>query len=206
MTDSLERLAQLLPPPAASVTQPPWERSRAEVGFDFPSDYRAFVDRYGGGEFGTSDWSTFKVYAPSSAELKPGKPAGFQGFVDYHVSGTARLFEGCDEDDWGGTVYPMHPQPGGLLTWGENREGDIFWWLTEGDDPDAWPVVMWARSTATTYRFDTGMVEFLHSMVNGDVPGPSWMRSSRNRWTTTHDWLYRALTISAGPGSRAGRA
>jgi hypothetical protein len=168
---------------------------REEVGLEFPSDYRAFVDLYGGGHLGFPGSLRFFVHAPSSAArpTTPGGPLGFEGFMDWHVSNIASMFEGLDEDDWGGPVYPMYPNQGGLLTWGENERGDLFWWLTQGGDPDAWPIVMWARGPATTYRFDTGMVGLLHAMVSGD-PAYSdldWTHSPQMRWTMQSDWLRR---------------
>ncbi|GAA0674251.1 hypothetical protein GCM10010193_28870 [Kitasatospora atroaurantiaca] len=77
----------------------------------------------------------------------------------------------------------------------------MFRWLTEGDDPDRWPIVVWARGPATTYRFETGMVEPLHAMVSGEpwAPCPGWMHAPTTRWTRTSDWLRRGLEISAGP-------
>lgn len=109
MIDYLERLALLLPPPAVPVARPPWERSQAKVGFEFPSDYRAFVDRYGGGFAGTPDSLRSFVYAPSSVPLAPGRTSGFGGFVDWHASEIAPLSTGWDEDEWGGTAYPCTP-------------------------------------------------------------------------------------------------
>ncbi|WP_031520687.1 SMI1/KNR4 family protein [Streptomyces sp. NRRL F-5123] len=198
----LEQLTRLLPPPAEDVSAPPWGQSRADVGFDFPSDYRAFVDLYGGGHIGGPDsFETFDIYAPSAVPRRPGEPGGFEAFVAWHTSEFASMFEGADADFWGGTVYPMYPAPGGLLTWGENEQGDLFWWLTEGDDPDAWPVVMWARGPATTYRFDVGMVRFLYSMVSGDTLSPEWLHLSQPRWVLTSDWRQRGLNVSADPSS-----
>jgi len=197
----LRHPARLLPPPAQAPPTPDWGRSRAETGFTFPSDYRSFVNLYGAGWVGATSWYSMEIYAPSLAPRHPGATTGFEGFVDWHVSTIAHLFAGMNEDEWGGTVHPLFPAPGGLLTWGENREGDVFWWLTEGDDPDRWPIVMWARGPATTYRFETGMVELLHAMVRGEpwAPCPGWMHSPMTRWTRTSDWLGRGLEISAGP-------
>ncbi|WP_406266022.1 hypothetical protein OH799_19440 [Nocardia sp. NBC_00881] len=38
--------------------------------------------------------------------------------------------------------FPGYPAPGGLLRWGGNYNGDMLCWLTEGEDPDDWPVVV----------------------------------------------------------------
>lgn len=199
MSHQLDRLTRLLPPPQSAVAGPPWQHSRTEVGFDFPSDYRAFVNRYGGSQIGAPGSLRFFVHCPSSIPARSGVPTGFEGFVEWHVSDIAPMFEGGDEDYWGGTTYPMYPEPGGLLTWGENEQGDLFWWLTEGDDADRWPVVVWARGPATTFRFDCGMVGLLVSMISGGFPSPEWVRSPHAHWTLTSDWLSRGLNITAGP-------
>ncbi|MFH8383962.1 hypothetical protein ACH4E7_23955 [Kitasatospora sp. NPDC018058] len=47
MSMELDRLSQILGEPAQRLAATPWERSVAEVGFAFPSDYREFADRYG---------------------------------------------------------------------------------------------------------------------------------------------------------------
>lgn len=198
----LDQLARLLPPPAQEVSGPPWERCRPEAGLDFPSDYRAFVDRYGGGRVeGPDSFERLVIHTPSGVPRRPGQAGGFGAFVAWNVSEFASMFEGADEGFWGGKVYPMYPAPGGLLTWGENEQGDLFWWLTEGDDPDAWPVVMWARGPATTYRFDIGMVEFLYAMVSGQEPSPEWLHLEGHRWVLTSDWQRRGLEVSAGPAA-----
>jgi hypothetical protein len=203
MTDALSELVKLFPPPCEPVAAPPWEQSRAEIGLDFPSDYRAFVDRYGAGEFGVAGSGSFYVRAPSSCPCPDLREVGFKGYVESHALEMAELFdfEGADEDYWGGIVYPMHPRPEGLLTWGDNENGDTFWWLTEGDDPDKWPVIMWARGLATTFRFEMGLVEVLLRIAHGEIPSVQAMRSPQRRWTMTSDWLRDRLSISAGPAA-----
>jgi hypothetical protein len=156
MSDALSQLARLFPPPAVPVASPPWERSRAEIGLDFPSDYRAFVDLYGAGQFGAPDSLACHVHAPASRPLHGRRETGFKGYVEWHASEMRGLFgpEGLDEEDDTKPAYRMFPEPEGLLIWGENEQGDLFFWLTSDGDPDRWPVVMWARGPVTAYRFD----------------------------------------------------
>lgn len=201
MTNHLERLIRLLPPPAEPVAPPPWERTRAEAGLCFPADYRAFVNTYGGGRImGAASPMSCHIYAPTSAPGRLDDPVGFRGFVDWCSADTADLFEGADPGEWGGVLYPVYPDPGGLLFWGQNEEGDMYWWLTEDDDPDRWPVMMWARGPAEIWRFDTGMVEFVANQVAGGDVSPDWMHAPGARWTMTSDWRRRGLNVSAGPG------
>lgn len=203
MSDALSQLARLFPPPAVPVASPPWERSRAEIGLDFPSDYRAFVDLYGAGQFGAPDSLACHVHAPASRPLHGRRETGFKGYVEWHASEMRGLFgpEGLDEEDDSKPAYRMFPEPEGLLIWGENEQGDLFFWLTSDGDPDRWPVVMWARGPVTAYRFDMGMVDVLLGSAHGEIPNVRAMRSPRRRWTMTSDWNHDRMNISAGPAS-----
>lgn len=199
MSANLDALARLLPPPQESVAAPPWERSKAECGFDFPSDYREFVNRYGGGTVYTGpDESPLWVLAPCSVPgpWPPDAPTGFEAFVDKTVSG---LELGCEVNCWDGPAYPDLPAPGGVLAWGSNREGDTFYWSTEDPDPDRWPVVMLARGPAEVLPFEGGMVEFLLAVHRGEHEASHWLTDPVRRWTVESDWLRRGLQVSAGP-------
>ncbi|MFI0940865.1 hypothetical protein [Streptomyces sp. NPDC021020] len=73
MSAKLDALARLLPPPQENVTAPPWEQSKAACGFDFPSDYREFVNAYGGGAILTATGERpVQVLAPCSIPRRPG--------------------------------------------------------------------------------------------------------------------------------------
>lgn len=189
-----DRLVSLLPPPSGEVAGVPWHLSRSEIGLDFPADYRQFVDRYGGGEAARPDGFVYvSVFGPDVSEHPWAGGSGFKAFMANQAKGIypSFVFDDADEDYWGGTVYPVQPDPGGLLAWGENENGDIFFWLTEDPDPDRWPVVMWARGPATTFRHEGGMVEFLLSVLTGTHPDITWLSDPTLTWTMTNDWLHR---------------
>ena len=203
MSTYLDELTRLMPPPTGKVAAPPWEQARTEVGLEFPSDYRAFVDRYGGGSISVgSNVSRVFVYAPCSQPWKPGEATGFRDFVDRTELGFAIDFDGGEEhgeDTWGdGPSYRVRPYPGGLLAWGENEEGDVFFWLTEDPNPDRWPIVVWARGPVTTFRSDRGMVRFLRDVFAGDYPQLQWMAGPNPWWTMENDWLRRDFEESSG--------
>lgn len=201
-TTQLDQLAALLPPPPVAPAPVPWHRSRTEVGIEFPADYRMFVDRYGGGEMvSTRMVLRFRIYAPCSQPWRAGAPSGFHALLDNQARKIrpAFVFDGADEDCWGGRIYQLFPDHGGLLAWGDDEEGDVLFWLTEHPDPEQWPVVMWARGPATTYRFDGGMVAFLHALFHGDLPASDWLGGPGLRWTMRSDWLQRGLAVSGDP-------
>jgi hypothetical protein len=201
-SQALDRLMGLMPPPPMEVAAPPWEQSRSEIGFDFPEDYREFVNRYGGGSI-VSDVMPLKlsIRAPHIGALAPGRSAGFSGFLDEHITQVrpAFVFEGADEDYWGGTVYPVYPDPGGLLSWGESQDGDFFFWLTQDTDANRWPTVLWARQPGMSFRFDEGLLSSLVSIFTGAHAASEWLGGPGLRWTMHSDWLRKGLEISAGP-------
>ncbi|MFD8756999.1 hypothetical protein ACFV0O_39400 [Kitasatospora sp. NPDC059577] len=158
MSMELERLSRMLGEPTQRPAVTPWERSVGEVGFMFPSDYREFVDRYGGVRIN----GELSVPVPTLRSYGGGSIVGFPGFVRRTTDGIAAELA-ADED----CPYPVHPEPGGLLSWGSNLNADQFFWLTEGDDPDAWPVVAFYRSLEEWDRFDGGFTAFLLAVLDG---------------------------------------
>lgn len=186
VSENLDALARLLAPPQESVAVPPWEEAKAECGFAFPTDYREFVNRFGGGTIhaGPQECPVF-VLAPCSVPRRPGGSSGFKALVEE----SAGLDLNCEENCWDGPAYPDLPAPGGLLAWGWNHEGDVYYWSTEEPDPDQWPVVMLARQPAVVLPFEGGMVEFLLAVYNGEHFASQWMADPVLRWTTESDWL-----------------
>ncbi|WP_395297011.1 hypothetical protein ACF9IK_28910 [Kitasatospora hibisci] len=154
----LERLVRILGEPLRWPTATPWEHSLAEVGFVFPADYREFVDRYGSIRVN----GELSVWVPTLRPDGGGVIAGFPGFVRATTGGIAA--ELASDSD---CPYPVHPEPGGLLSWGSNLNADQFFWLTEGKDPDAWPVVAFYRSLEEWDRFDGGFAAFLLAVLDG---------------------------------------
>lgn len=60
--------------------------------------------------------------------------------------------------------YPIYPEPGGLLPWGEAGRGKAFW-LTTAQDPGVWPVIVVDDDFTHWERFDETMCEFLLQVV-----------------------------------------
>ncbi|MEU9075617.1 hypothetical protein [Kitasatospora sp. NPDC048538] len=154
----LQQLTRLLGDPASRPAATPWHRSVAEVGFAFPSDYREFVDRYGSVRIN----GELSVWVPTCTSYDGGPVVGFPGFVCLTTEGIAAEL-GADGD----CPYPIHPESGGLLSWGSNPNADQFFWLAESEEPDTWPVVAFYRSLEEWDRFDGGFAAFLLGVVDG---------------------------------------
>jgi hypothetical protein len=192
MSVLLDELKGLVPPPAA-VASPQWEDALEQVGFEFPADYREFVDAYGEGTFERSEYVGLEVRAPHSSALGLRGEPGLKGFVARHVNRVRPLFVGSGEGTamWAGEPYPMYPDSGGLLSWGRSQQNDQFFWLTQDADPDRWPVVGWSRHDASTLVFDGGMAEFLIALFTGRVDHFGSWQARGLSWKMRHDWLRR---------------
>ncbi|MFJ3789413.1 hypothetical protein [Kitasatospora sp. NPDC090091] len=158
MSVELHRLAQIFGEPSQQPTATPWERSLAEVGFAFPADYREFVDQYGSVRIN----GELSVPVPTLRSYDGGPIVGFPGFLRLTTDGVAAELAGGPD-----CPYPVHPEPGGLIAWGSNLNADQFFWLTEGENPDSWPVVAFYRSLEEWDQFDGGFAAFLLAVLDG---------------------------------------
>lgn len=57
-----------------------------------------------------------------------------------------------------------------LITWGVDSSADLMCWDASGEDPAAWPVLVFNRGDALFRRYDCGMAEFLTRVMLGDFP------------------------------------
>ncbi|MFJ9844145.1 hypothetical protein ACIRYZ_27540 [Kitasatospora sp. NPDC101155] len=139
-------------------------------GFRFPRDYTEFIARYGQGEIDRS----LAVFAPDEL-LPPDAPTpGMHGMTEE----ARRLFE----EDGEPTEEVRSAEQ--IIAWGGSCTADTLGWLTAGDDPDAWPVLVLGRNGGAPLLFDMGMVEFLHGVVSGGIsPSPHRRRRHAGRAT-----------------------
>lgn len=187
MHSAVRQLTAVLPPPAEAAPAPPWERA-GEAGLRFPTDYREFVDLYGGGTLS----GELNVIAPTLRPFQPGYPRGFPGFARLAADDVGATFTDLRESDPDANPYPLYPSPGGLLVWATTYNADHCFWDTRDDDPDRWPVVVWLRHVGPPQwrEFDGCVADFLLALVNGSyehadlLVGPG----SPPRWTRTSDW------------------
>ncbi len=195
MDSSATRLRELLLSPAEPAAATPWAQAMPEAGLRFPRDYREFVDCYGGGLVNRE----FGIVIPKLHPFQPGAKAGFSGFAQFAAEQVAPGFPDLGvpgpEPDPYRNPYPFFPAAGGLLIWARDYNGDHCFWLTEHEDPDRWPVVVFFRNMpAPQWRlFDGGMTQFLLALLDrsyeyaelliGPVQAP--------RWDRLEDWARR---------------
>ncbi|OIJ86741.1 hypothetical protein BIV24_26070 [Streptomyces colonosanans] len=65
--------------------------------------------------------------------------------------------------------YVPFPESGGLVPWGDSIDGDVFYWRTNGGDPQGWTVLVSGHNDDWC-EFEMGVTEYLAGLVSGTVP------------------------------------
>ncbi|OMI39258.1 hypothetical protein [Streptomyces sparsogenes] len=119
--------------------------AEARLGTALPGDYKRLVDTFGHGAFDGFLAIRLPADIVKSAEFAAGwaKTHGLRSWEP----------------------RPPFPEPGGLLTWAGTEHETGFHWITEGPDPDAWPVYVTEVGPEAGDRFDMTATEFVFRML-----------------------------------------
>ena len=134
----LDRLRQLLPPPADPVEpgRPDgWAEIQAAVGTQLPGDFKAFTELYGSGMVDDFLYLFNPFTQGPDGNLVVEKDRVLAAYRQTRARFPQRL------------PLPPFPEPGGVLPLGRTDNGDELYWVTDGD-PDDWPVAL-VESRAT---------------------------------------------------------
>jgi hypothetical protein len=141
----LDELTSLVPPPDEPPPAVDWDAAHAELGVELPADYRALVERYGGGAI-----AGLRLLVPGH----PNRHVDLLRQVEPQRAAPAVLIEQGIEQPYA---------PADLLPWGIDDAGNVVWWLTEG----AWPVVANEARGEEWQRYDGGAVGFVVAILTG---------------------------------------
>src|SRR5829696_7595805 len=134
----LERLRELLPPPAEPVEagRPDgWDEIEAALGTGLPGDFKAFTELYGSGMVDDFLYLFNPFAAGEDGNLLVETDRVLDGYRQTRARFPDRL------------PLPPFPDEGGVLPVGRTDNGDELYWVTEGD-PDDWPVALLASRAA----------------------------------------------------------
>jgi hypothetical protein len=134
----LDRLTQLLPPPADPVEpgRPDgWAAVERSLGTALPGDFKAFTQQYGSGTVGDFLYLFNPFAAGQDGNLVAEKDRVLAAYRQTRARFPDRL------------ALPPFPEPGGVLPLGRTDNGDELYWVTDGD-PDHWPVALLASRAA----------------------------------------------------------
>ncbi|MFE2267581.1 hypothetical protein [Streptomyces griseosporeus] len=201
MFPALDQLMQLMPPPPTAPAPTPWQLAPDQIGFQFPADYRAFIDAYGAGEINQH----LNVLAPTSYPYQPGLPPGFPGYTAFAEQDIYAAFCELRNDSPADYPFPLFPEPDGLLIWARSLDGDCLFWDTGHPDPDQWTCNLWLlhQPPPAWHPFDGTATELLLALTTRAHPHANVLIPSDPappRWTRTEDWRHRPAPTSQTEG------
>ncbi|MFF2750273.1 hypothetical protein ACFVVA_32640 [Kitasatospora sp. NPDC058048] len=136
-----------------------WSSAEARLGTALPADYRRLAEHFGPGTF--AGFLGLSLPGPP-----PGRDDPFPQFLCL-VEQALRLAELAADPGIADLYHPhrLRPAPGGLLQWADSVQADQFYWLTEGTDPNRWPVIARNEDGDSCARFDGSTAEFVHRLL-----------------------------------------
>lgn len=154
---SLSRLIELVPPPATPFeigTLEEWRDRESDIGVALPTDYRDLVLTYGTGLFA----GFYRIYNPFAASQYMSLMASIT-----RVCGQNRVSQQSFPDRF---PYPYFPEASGLIPWGNDENGNDYFWLAEGP-VETWNVVQDENRGGGITRQPFTMTGFLVSVLEG---------------------------------------
>ena len=151
----LDRLLQLLPPPAHPVepARPEgWAAVEAALGTELPGDFKAFTERYGSGTVDDFLYLFNPFASGQDGNLVVEKDRVLAAYRQTRVRFPDRL------------ALPPFPEPGGVLPLGRTDNGDELYWVTDGD-PDGWPVALVESRAALQELHQVPVTGFLAALA-----------------------------------------
>ncbi|MFI0406849.1 hypothetical protein [Actinomadura sp. 3N508] len=161
-------LEALIGPPRGQPPPVRWRELEAELGLTFPAEHKELCAKYPTLHFdGFLTW-----FNPG---MWPDPMVAAQGMNDV-LKGlrkrTSRSPEVVVIDDLGQTSYqprfPIYPEPGGVLQWGNTYNGDKCMWLTN-PDPNKWTIMIFR---GLWWHYESGLLDFLIGTLQGRVRCP----------------------------------
>jgi hypothetical protein len=156
MSNAVDRLMEIVPPPAPAGAEVDWEDAARALRTALPADYRQLIERYGGGQFDQYLW----LLEPASRSL-------------YDLIEIVEEREEALEYLWsGGEAKPTLLDAPGVraIAWGSTDNGEYLYWLVRpGSVPDEWTVLVNEARGEEWEHFEMGCAEFLVGTLTAGV-------------------------------------
>jgi hypothetical protein len=177
----LDRLLQLLPPPAHPVepARPEgWAAVEAALGTGLPADFKAFTELYGSGKVDDFLYLFNPFTQGQDGNLLAEKNRVLAAYRQTRARFPERL------------ALPPFPEKGGVLPLGRTDNGDELYWVTQGP-PDLWPVMLLASRAALQELQPMPVTGFLGALAANQLTSrvlpEDLLRRSSHRFTPFPD-------------------
>ncbi|MEV6897845.1 SMI1/KNR4 family protein [Amycolatopsis sp. NPDC051372] len=173
MPPAEKELADLVGWRGTAQSELDWKIVENQLGFSVPESHKRLLSIFPSGTF-----STFvHVWSPVQSD-------GWLKAYEWKVQAKFSFFSGAREALPEDYPHLFHPEPGGLIPWGEDDSHTYFWGAAKDLDPDDWPVVFldnagedWGTRQGSTAEF---LLELLSGRLVSDALYTEWPESNRS--------------------------
>ncbi len=156
---AIEQLKKIVPPPQRPFevdSLENWQEIEQKLGLVLPSDYRDFIFAYGSGLFA----QFYRVYNPFASSEWTALEASIKRICNAERE-IKRGFPDC-------VPYQIYPEEAGIVPWGNDENGNEYFWLTHGA-PDTWLVLSDEMRGEGFREYGCSMTEFLTRVLLGQI-------------------------------------
>lgn len=167
LQNQYELLADRLGEPSETPLPLDWHNARRIFGGRFPSDYEAFLERYGCGDIGD-----IMIVAPN----------GPSGANSIELLESLQGFQGPGAG-WRSSGPPVYPDKGGLIPWGRTSDYQVLCWAPSDENPDNWGIVIVDGKTGDwSYKPDATFSSLLVKYIDPTKMDPIRFRDVERRF------------------------
>ncbi|MFE6028119.1 hypothetical protein [Streptomyces niveus] len=150
-----------------------WTAVEGRIGTALPGEYKRLTELFGHGAFD----GYLELRVPDARFDSDDIVPHSEWLGEWARTGSGDIWE----------PYEVYPVPGGLLEWASSEQADQFYWLTEGPDPDNWPILVKEDIPDSWQRFDETTGEFIYRMLTERQRPFSTARHFDTHWFDSYD-------------------
>lgn len=156
-TDCVTRLAALTGITVETRHTFDWPSIESSLGLRLPDDYKKLIEIFPDGDFE----GQLRINRPGDSNEPPNEFLGYYAW---------RLHDMRELRGLGHPIpYPIFPEPGGLLPWASGPRAEPFFWLTNSENPNSWPIVTTNHDFSQWRQFSGSACELLMEIMTGDI-------------------------------------
>ncbi|MFD3533819.1 hypothetical protein [Streptomyces sp. NPDC058664] len=152
-----------------------WAAVEARIGTALPGDYKRLAELFGRGAFD----GFLRLQVPGGAFVSDDLVLHTEWLGEWARTHRSGIWE----------PYEVYPAPGGLLEWANSEQAHQFYWLTEGPDPDRWPILAKEDVPDSWRRFDGTTAEFVYRLLADKRHPFSTARYFDTHWFESHGYI-----------------
>ncbi|WP_409186006.1 SMI1/KNR4 family protein [Amycolatopsis sp. VS8301801F10] len=132
-----------------------WQTVEDDIGTKLPDDYKELFSRFPSGSFR----DVITVINPIDSRTN------YDNFIEKETFEIIKMLDEYRNVYLSDVDYRLFPEKGGLLPWGGDGEGGMFFWLTDSEDPNQWRVARYGQSMDEWREHDGPMTQVIWEVL-----------------------------------------